>query len=264
MPPYSCHDFSVEEIIPVIIFTAAIPISLFLSPSRNVSPRGIAFHHIYIFIMHNIIWHMGGVLNVLCLDNWVRDDGVISNIETSFFMSSGNAIFLISLFCIYSIDKDIKDTVITLFHSIILQISVALSVLAHNRDTRIFFVVLTFILPFGYLNHTIKENDRNNGPNVSRFLKFMLRMLVVYNYIYVTMVAISPSSLNYASYPFCKWFLSITDVVAVMYLCITIFSYGWSLTQPILSDINPGDITRSLSKKEKTLDQIVTELHTMN
>ncbi len=260
---YSCHDFSAEEIIPVVIFAAALPVSLFLSPSRNVSPRGVAFHHIYIFVIHNIIWHLGGVLNVLCLDNWVRDDGVISNIEVSFFMSSGSAVFFVSIFCIYSIDKDVKDTVITIFHSIILQIAIAFSVLAHNEETRLFFVVLTFVLPIGYLNHTIKENDRNNGPNVSHFLKYMIRAVVFYTYIYVTMVAISPSSLNYASYPFCKWFLSITDVVTVIYLCVTIFSSGWSFSRPSFTDISPGDLERALNSKQITVEQANVEFHTI-
>lgn len=255
-----CESKSIAQIITVVFLGFSLPFGAFFTPSRHANSRSITFHHIMIFTYIALLFHIGGMLGYMCSGEFTRDDGVLTGVDLSYFFSSGTLIFFIAIFSVYSIDKDMKDAIMALFTTIILQILVALSVVSYKKSARTYSLICTFLVPLAYLFHLLRETKQQTNAGLSHFIRLTLLLMTLYIYSYVITVALSPYSLDKISYSAAEIIMCISNIGAIFYIFFVLVRYGWSFQHHSTHPILPGDITQ-LIQNGNSIAQIKSQIH---
>jgi hypothetical protein len=254
-----CESKSIPQIITVVFLSFSLPISAFFTPSRHANSRSVTFHHILIFTFISLLFHIGGMLGYTCSGDFTRDDGVISDIDLSYFFSSGTTIFFIAIFSVYSVDEDMKDAIMALFTTIILQIFVSLSIISYKESARKFYLVCSFMLPLAYLFHALRETKKQSSVGLSNFIRMTLFLLCLYTYGYVIVATLSPFSLNKISYHTAEILMCVFNIGSVFYVYFILVRYGWSFQHINTNPIIPGTITNLM--KISSREEIISSTH---
>lgn len=255
-----CSDIKTIGYIGWVIFSILATLSWLLGAQRGNSLIVINYHTVSYIIYLLILWYSSGSVQLLCIEDWERDDGIHD-------ISINRILIAITMFCgfvILMLDRLNSYMASQLFvHLVMAFISQGLwilAILSFDSDSRFFWGYSSISLASLLLLHLYSESRIKKARNPT-FVRYILTCITLYFVIYYVIMLWGDLFEDFISSLTQEIILLITDTLAILFICITITHYGWA-EKPIDTPSNiPGEIDKIT---QHDLNHHVVQMHVID
>lgn len=251
------------QIIVVVIFCILGVFCLGLGATRGNRIKKINGKVIFFFIYFMALWYFLTVLTNFKILNWERDDGIF-DISILRFVACLTVMITFLPLIGYEIKQDALDVISYLFLCIFVNVSLVISILSYENNTRYVWIYVTFVFTGILIVHLLKDTIYNNLTH-ARFIRSIIAIVSTYVLLFIFTMLWSPLHQNLIEFKTQEIIMIIADVLVSIFCAFPIVHYGWGISVKSEAPlILPGYISElfNLNSNEYTDDQIRNSFHT--
>lgn len=251
------------QIIVVVVFCILAVLCLGLGATRGNRIKKINGKVISFFIYFMALWYFLAVMTNFKILNWERDDGIF-DISVLRFVTCFTVMITFLPLIGYEIKQDVLDVISYLFLCIFVNVSLIVSILSYESNTRSVWICVTFTFTAILVAHLFKDTIYNNLTH-ARFIRSIIIVVSIYVLLFIFTMLWSPLHQNLIEFKTQEIIMIVADVLVSIFCAFPIVHYGWGISvkseAPLIS---PGYISHlfEINATEYTEEQIRDSFHT--